>query len=61
MTEWVVYCPNHRHYLVFSGVTGTTWTDDQDKAHRYGKREAITKAKEATWLDHNPTYWALGR
>lgn len=58
-TEWVVYCPIHRHYLVHAGVTGTTWTDNQDEAPRHRKREAAAKAKEATWLDHKPTPWAL--
>lgn len=58
-TEWVVYCPRHRHYLVRASVTGTTWADEQAEARRYTRREAGQAAERATWLDHNPTPWAL--
>lgn len=58
-TEYVVFCPNHQHYLRFAGTTGTTWTDSQDEARRYTKTEARQQAQSATWRDHNPTAWAL--
>lgn len=59
-TDWFVYCGAHRHYLVSVGVTGTTWTEDQDKARRYETRVQAWKAAEAaTWRDHNPTPWVV--
>lgn len=53
-TDWVVYCPAHRHYLVRASVAGTTWTEDQGGSTRYTKRVAGDKATAATWLDHHP-------
>lgn len=59
-TEWVVYCPAHRHYLLRASVGGTTWRTEQTEAKRYAtKPAAAAAAKLATWLDHNPTPWAL--
>jgi hypothetical protein len=54
-----VYCPTHRNYLRYAGVSGTTWTKHQAEARRYTKAEALAATKRATWLDHNPTPWAL--
>lgn len=59
-TDWLVYCSAHRHYLVFASGTGTTWTGDQAEARRYENKVLARKAAEkATWLDHNPTPWAV--
>lgn len=58
-TDRVVYCSAHRHYLVFAGVTGTTWTDDQSRARRYTRTKAREAAERATWQDHNPTPWPV--
>jgi hypothetical protein len=59
-TQWVVYCPTHRHYLVHASVSGTTWTDDKAEARTYATKPAAAKARDlATWLDHRPTVWAL--
>lgn len=61
-TQWVVFCPSHQHYLVFAGITGTTWTGDQAEARRYAtKPEAKAAAVHATWLDHKPTPWPVPR
>jgi hypothetical protein len=58
-TEYVVFCPNHQHYLVRASAGGTTWTDSQEQARRYTKKEARQQAESATWVGHNPTAWAL--
>lgn len=58
-TEWVVWCGAHQHYLRFVSASGTTWTGSQAEAKGYTKREAIDAARKATWLDHNPTPWAI--
>lgn len=60
MTEWVVYCPAHRHWLVRVSIGGTTWTVDEGEAKDYETRNAAREAaRVATWLDHNPTAWAI--
>lgn len=57
--DWIVYCERHRHYLVYAGPSGTTWTDEQAKARVYPTKPAARKAAEkATWLDHRPIVWA---
>lgn len=59
-TEYVVYCPNHKHYLMRVSAGGTTWRDDQSEAKRFPTKPQATKAATAaTWRDHNPTPWAL--
>lgn len=59
-TVWVVYCPNHHHFLAFRGVTGTSWRDERVEAKLYyRKADAVKDARLATWLDHNPTPWAI--
>jgi hypothetical protein len=59
-TQWVVYCPAHRHHLVHASVGGTTWTEDPARAHRFATKPAARRAAElATWLTHNPTPWPV--
>lgn len=59
-TVWLVYCGAHRHYLAFVSVTGTTWRSDQAEAKRYDRKaDAVKAARLATWMDHNPTPWAI--
>jgi len=59
-TEYVVWCPPHRHYLRHASAGGTTWTEDRDEARRYPTKQAARRASDlATWRDHRPDIWAV--
>lgn len=59
-TVWVVWCGKHQHYLKFVSSTGTTWRSGQRGAKVYESKVAARKdAERATWLDHDPTPWAI--
>jgi len=59
-TVYVVFCPKHKHYLQHTSSVGTTWVTDADEAKRYPTKQAArTDARSATWLEHDPTPWAV--
>lgn len=59
-TRWVVWCETHAEFLVFAGVSGTTWSADREEARRFDTKPAALRAVElATWLDHRPVPWAV--
>lgn len=46
---------NSGRWLVFAGVTGTTWTRDKVGARVYPNRDhAEVAAKSARWRDYDP-------
>lgn len=60
MTRWVVWCETHSEFLVFVSGSGTTWSEDRERARRFDtKPSARTAAERATWLDHRPIVWAV--
>lgn len=60
MTEYVVWCETHGHYLVHVSVGGTSWRQDPSAARRYPtKPQARTAAERATWLSYRPVVWAV--
>lgn len=58
-TEWVVWCHLHRHYVLDVDGPAPTWTFVQADARRFTSTGARQVVNTGTWLDHEPTPWAL--